>query len=53
MTGTAAHVSAVVDVDHRPIGSGKTGEVTARLQKIYLDVICGKNPKYADWCTPA
>lgn len=53
MTGTAAHVSAVVDVDRRPIGSGKTGEVTSRLQKLYLDVICGKNPKYADWCTSA
>jgi branched-chain amino acid aminotransferase len=53
MTGTAAHVTAVVDIDRRPVGNGQTGPVTARLQKLYLDVICGKNGKYADWCTPA
>jgi len=53
MTGTAAHVTAVVDIDRRPLGNGKTGPVTARLQKLYLDAICGKNAKYADWCTPA
>lgn len=53
MTGTAAHVTAVVDIDRRPVGSGKTGPITSRLQKLYLDVICCKNNKYADWCTPA
>ena len=53
MTGTAAHVTAVVDVDRRPVGNGKTGAITAHLQKLYLDVICCKNNKYADWCTPA
>jgi len=53
MTGTAAHVTAVVDVDRRPVGNGQTGPITARLQKLYLDIICGKNSKYADWCTPA
>jgi branched-subunit amino acid aminotransferase/4-amino-4-deoxychorismate lyase len=25
MTGTAAHVTAVVDIDRRPVGNGKTG----------------------------
>ena len=52
MTGTAAHVTSVIDVDRRPIGNGKTGEVTARLQKLYFDVIRGRNEKYAHWCTP-
>jgi branched-chain amino acid aminotransferase len=52
MTGTAAHVTSVIDVDRRPIGNGKTGEVTARLQKLYFDVIRGRNEKYAQWCTP-
>ncbi len=28
------------------------GKVTARLQKLYADVILGNNPKYAGWCTP-
>jgi branched-chain amino acid aminotransferase len=52
MTGTAAHVTSVIDVDRRPVGNGKTGEVTARLQKLYFDVIRCGNEKYAHWCTP-
>jgi branched-chain amino acid aminotransferase len=52
MTGTAAHVTSVLDIDRRPIGNGKTGEVTARLQKLYFDVIRCGNEKYAHWCTP-
>ena len=52
MTGTAAHVTAVVEVDRRPVGAGKTGEVTRRLQQLYFDVIRGKNSKYAHWVTP-
>ena len=53
LTGTAAHITPVAEVDHRPIGSGEIGPVTAKLQKIYADVIRGKNPKYLAWCTPA
>lgn len=52
MTGTAAHVTPVVELDHRPIGEGKMGPVTARLVRLYFDIIRGKNPKYAHWCTP-
>jgi branched-chain amino acid aminotransferase len=52
MTGTAAHVTPVVELDHRPIGDGKMGAVTKRLVQLYFDVITGRNPKYASWCTP-
>jgi len=52
LTGTAAHVTPVIEVDHRPVGDGRVGPITARLQKLYLDVIRGKNPKYISWCTP-
>ena len=52
MTGTAAHVTPVVDLDHRPIGDGKMGPVTKHLVRLYFDVITGRNPKYASWCTP-
>jgi branched-chain amino acid aminotransferase len=51
MTGTAAHVTAVVEVDRRPVGDGKTGEITRRLQELYFDAIRGKNSKYAQWLT--
>jgi branched-chain amino acid aminotransferase len=52
-TGTAAHVSPVIEIDHRPVGNGKIGKITKELQRLYFDVIKGKNPKYLNWCTPA
>ncbi len=52
LTGTAAHVTPVSEIDHRQIGNGEIGEITGKLQKIYAEVICGNNPKYLDWCTP-
>ena len=51
MTGTAAHVSPVVEVDHRSVGNGKVGEITSKLISLYFDVVRGKNEKYAQWCT--
>ncbi len=53
MTGTAAHVSPVLEVDHRNVGDGKIGPVTGQLQKFYFDIIRGKVAKYKAWCTPA
>ena len=50
--GTGAQISAITNVDHRPIGTGKLGEVTFRLRKIYFDVVRGKVAKYRDWCHP-
>ncbi len=52
MTGTAAHVTPVVELDRRAIGDGKMGPVTADLIKLYFEIITGKNAKYAHWCTP-
>ncbi|MFH1003818.1 MAG: branched-chain amino acid transaminase [Chloroflexota bacterium] len=52
LTGTAAHITPVAEIDRRRIGSGEIGEITARLQKIYAGIIRGDNPKYLDWCTP-
>lgn len=52
MTGTAAHVTPVVELDRRPIGDGKMGPISRELVKLYFDIITGRNPKYAHWCTP-
>jgi len=52
MTGTAAHVTPVVEVDRRPVGDGVRGPITAELQRLYFEVVRGKNAKYAHWCTP-
>src|SRR5207244_8086306 len=50
--GTGAQISAITAVDHRPIGTGRLGEVTARLRKMYFDVVRGRVAKYRDWCYP-
>ena len=53
MTGTAAHLTPVVEVDHRPVGDGAIGPLTGRLSALFYDIIRGKNQKYRHWCTPA
>ena len=50
--GTGAQISAITRVDHRAIGTGKIGDVTGRLRKLYFDVVKGRVPKYRDWCHP-
>ncbi|NIN33987.1 MAG: hypothetical protein GTO60_02265 [Gammaproteobacteria bacterium] len=51
LTGTAAHVTPVAEIDHRQVGDGEIGKITKQLQQIYADVIRGDNAKYSDWCT--
>ena len=53
LTGTAAHLTPVAEIDRRQIGGGGIGEVTGKLKKLYFDVIRGDNARYMDWCTPA
>ena len=52
LTGTAANITPVAEIDGRKVGSGGIGKVTEKLQRLYFDVIKGKNQKYAGWCTP-
>lgn len=53
MTGTAAHLTPVTEVDRRIVGSGRPGPITSRLSQLFFDCIRGKNEKYRHWCTPA
>ncbi len=48
--GTAAEVVGLSEIDFRKIGTGKTGEVTRKIQSVYHDAIRGKIPKYEGWC---
>ncbi len=52
MTGTAANVTPVVEIDHRSVGSGKVGKVTRQVQRFYHDITRGNNTKYSRWSTP-
>lgn len=53
MTGTAAHLTPIVEVDRRAVGTGRPGPITGKLSEIFYDCIRGKSEKYRDWCTPA
>lgn len=49
VSGTAAEVIGLSEIDFRKIGNGKTGPVTRSIQKVFHDVIHGRNPAYDDW----
>ena len=51
LTGTAAHITPVGQLDKRTIGTGDTGEITTKIQSLYSDIVRGNNSKYLDWCT--
>ena len=52
MTGTAAEVTPVREVDNRRIGTGSPGPVTRRIQEQYFRAVRGEEPRYRDWLTP-
>jgi branched-chain amino acid aminotransferase len=52
LSGTAAHVTPVSEIDDRKIADGEIGPVTAKMQELYTQVIRGEHPKYMHWCTP-
>jgi branched-chain amino acid aminotransferase len=52
LTGTAAQVTAVTRVDHRPIGDGVMGGVTSQLRDLFQDLVRGRNPEFQDWLQP-
>ena len=49
MTGTAAQVTAVTKIDHRPVGAGVMGPITTKLRMLYEDILRGKHRKYEHW----
>ena len=49
LTGTAAHITPVGELDNRPIGNGDVGTITDALKTTYLGAINGGNSKYLGW----
>ncbi len=49
LTGTAAEITPVREIDLKQIGSGKPGKITKEIQSTYFDIIRGKNDKYSRW----
>jgi branched-chain amino acid aminotransferase len=49
MTGTAAELTPVREVDDRPVGAGEPGEVTRAVQREFEDALHGRSERYAEW----
>lgn len=52
LTGTAAEVTPVREVDWHAIGSGQAGPVTLEIQRAFSAAVHGENPQYRAWLTP-
>jgi branched-chain amino acid aminotransferase len=52
VTGTAAGISFVNSVDHRPIGNGTIGPITRELSARFQRLVAGRDPKYRHLLTP-
>jgi branched-chain amino acid aminotransferase len=51
LTGTAAEVTPIRQLDDRQVGSGRPGPITRELQDEYRRIIRGGNPEYGEWLT--
>ena len=53
LTGTAAEVKPVVEIDNRTIGNGQTGKMTKELALLFDEVVHGRDRKFSKlWLTP-
>jgi branched-chain amino acid aminotransferase len=51
LCGTAAEVTPVIRIDHRPIGDGSVGKVTRAIAERFRNVARGNDPRRASWLT--
>lgn len=49
LTGTAAEVTPIREVDDRTVGTGRPGPITRRAQSLYSDAVSGKLEAWRDW----
>jgi len=51
LTGTAAGIKPVIEVDKRLVGDGEVGVVTRELQRLYEEVVMGNDKRFNKWLT--
>jgi branched-chain amino acid aminotransferase len=52
LCGTGVQVSPVIELDHRPVGTGVAGPITRRIREAYFDAVRGRTPAFKHWLTP-
>ncbi|MGI0033430.1 MAG: branched-chain amino acid transaminase [Nitrososphaeraceae archaeon] len=51
LTGTAAEIKSIGEIDKIIISDGKTGKIASKLQNYYSEIVHGNNKKYENWLT--
>ncbi|MCZ6822156.1 MAG: branched-chain amino acid transaminase, partial [Deltaproteobacteria bacterium] len=51
LTGTAAEVTPIRELDDRTIGAGTRGPITRTIQTTFFDAVHGRTGKYEHWLT--
>jgi branched-chain amino acid aminotransferase len=49
LSGTAAELVPVREIDDHQIGEGKPGPITLELQRVFDDALHGRDPRYTAW----
>ncbi len=49
MTGTAAELTPLREIDDHPVGTGEPGPITRAVQEAFEDALHGRSERYADW----
>jgi branched-chain amino acid aminotransferase len=49
LTGTAAELTPMREIDDIPIGDGRPGPITREIQQVFDDALHGRAEQYADW----
>lgn len=52
LCGTGQEILPVISIDRLPVGDGKPGPLTRRLQKAYFETVRGLVPDRHEWLTP-
>ncbi|MTD43350.1 branched-chain amino acid transaminase [Conexibacter sp. W3-3-2] len=52
VTGTAAELTPIREIDDHPVGTGKPGPITKAVQSAFEDALYGRAPQYRDWLDP-
>jgi branched-chain amino acid aminotransferase len=51
LTGTAAEIKSIGEIDNIKIADGRTGKIATQLQDFYNQIVHGKNEKFEKWLT--
>ncbi|HEX6717427.1 MAG TPA: branched-chain amino acid transaminase [Pyrinomonadaceae bacterium] len=49
LTGTAAEITPIREVDGVSINGGQPGPVTQSIQRVFFSAVAGRDPRYRDW----